>query len=321
MKTETISDNLGISAATSRRQVLKRIGLGAAGLTGLNFLSSTALADKGGIGSKDRAQDIAVLQFALNLEYLEAEYYIYGVTGSGIEQAGASIFGSGTQGPTLIKANPLVPFADMDLQQYAREIAQDELTHVIFLRAALQSLGATPAAKPTIDLLGSWNALAQAAGIGASFDPFANEVNFLLGAFVFEDAGVTAYRGGAPLLSDKTILSAAAGLLGTEAYHAGIIRSELFDKRTANPGLLGIVQKISDTRDLLDGPGDMDQGLLLGGQANLVPTDPNGLVFARTVQQVLNIVYFAQDATSGGFFPNGINPGVPVKGRPDKKGR
>jgi hypothetical protein len=42
-----------------------------------------------------------------------------------------------------------------------------------------------------------------------------------------------------------------------------------------------------------------------------VPTDANGLVFARTVAQVLAIVYFSPTATSGGFFPNGVN--VPEK--------
>ena len=315
MDLDLIKQQLGTSATTNRRQALKRLGLGAAGLSGLTLLASRAQADRGGIGSQDRARDIAVLQFALNLEYLEAEYYIYGTTGQGIEQSGASIFGSGTGGPTTVKPNPLVPFADPNVRQYAEEIAADEISHVNFIRAALQSLGATPAAKPAIDLRDSWNALAQAAGLvpaGGTFDPFANDLNFLLGAFVFEDVGVTAYRGAAPLLSDKGVLSAAAGILAVEAYHAGIIRRELIDDGAA---VIAAAQKISDLRDALDGASDLDQGLVLNDRANLVPTDANGLAFERTVRQVLNIVYFAPDATSGGFFPNGINPGTPPRGR------
>jgi hypothetical protein len=308
-----LKQQLAGSGTSTRRDALKRLGLGAAGLTGLSLLTPQAWADAGGRDNKTTPEDIAVLQFALNLEYLEAEYYTYAVTGSGIEQAGASIFGSGNNGPTLVKPNPRVPFADNNVQQYAQEIAADELAHVNFIRAALQSLGVTPVAKPTIDLNGAWNTLAQAAGLvpaGGTFDPFANDLNFLLGAFVFEDVGVTAYRGAATLLSNKNVLSAAAGILGVEAYHAGIIRSELFGEGAE---VIAAVQKISDTRDALDGAADLDQGLTIGGQANLVPTDANGIAFARTVQQVLNIVYFAPNATSGGFFPQGINAGAQKK--------
>lgn len=48
------------------------------------------------------------------------------------------------------------------------------------------------------------------------------------GAFLFEDVGVTAVHGALPLISDKTVLSGASGIMGTEAYHGGIIRTLLF---------------------------------------------------------------------------------------------
>ncbi len=307
MNIDVLTDTLSNSRVSTRRQALRRLGIGAAGLTGLRLLSSTTQAQQTSDIGFQSAQDIKILQFALNLEYLEAEYYTYAVTGHGIEEEGIGVKGQGNPGPVLIKPDPRVRFDDSDTSQYAREIAKDERNHVRFLRQTLQSLGATPVARPTIDLRQSWNALAQAAFIGPTFDPFANGLNFLLGAFVFEDVGVTAYRGAAPLLHNRQVLSGAAGLLGTEAYHAANIRTALLDQDSF--AVNGAARKISNLRDKLDGDEDDDQGIILDGQTNIVPTDPNGLVFARTIRQVLNILYFAPGADQGGFFPNGVNFG------------
>ena len=51
-----------------------------------------------------------------------------------------------------------------------------------------------------------------------------------------------------------------------------------------------------------------DQGLTIDGEANIIPDDNNGIAFGRTPGQVLNIVYLTPgQATSGGFYPNGLN--------------
>lgn len=277
-----------------REFLIRAMGL-TAGSVGLAILDGDAAE-----AQAPAINDAAILNFALNLEYLEAEFYTLGVSGTSITAMGVGINGSGTQGGLIVKNNPTVPFATAALKSYAAEIASDERNHVVFLRAALAGAGVQPAARPTIDLLNSFNSAAQAAGIGASFDPFADEKSFLLGSFVFEDVGVTAYHGAARLIKNKDYLDAAAGILAVEAYHAGEVRTLLYLN-----GLSGPAGQIAALRASASGAND-DQGIVMGGEANIVPTDGNSIAFGRSAAQVLRIVYLGGNG-GGGFFPNGLN--------------
>ena len=268
--------------------------------------------------------DSDILNLALNLEYLEAQFYLYAVNGSGLSSA-MTASGSGAAGGTVTGGAKVDFSGDPVVGAYAREIAADEAAHVAFLRTAL---GSAAVAMPNINIDGGANgaftAAARAAGvIGASdtFNPYSSPENFLLGAFIFEDVGVTAYKGAAPLLSNKTYLEAAAGILAAESYHAGIVRTVLYAKGMSTTSLITATTKISDARDLLDGTpanddirgigSDDDQGLVgTNNTANLVPANVNGLAYSRNSQQVHNIVYLnatGANRTGGGFFPNGTN--------------
>lgn len=253
--------------------------------------------------------DADILNFALNLEYLEAQFYQYAVSGTGL--ADDQLNGTGRRGQ--VTGGRAVPFKDPVVAAYAREIAKDEAAHVRFLRSAL---GSAAVAQPDIDVgtavNGAFSTAARAAGLvaaGQAFDPYASDEAFLLGAFIFEDVGVTAYKGAAPLISSKTYLEAAAGILAAEAYHAGLIRSTLYAKGVQTPSLRTSADAISDARDSLDNAADDDQGISgTPGLANIAPLDANGIAYSRSPGDVLNIVYLSRDAVSkGGFFPSGVN--------------
>ena len=261
--------------------------------------------------------DASILNFALNLEYLEAEFYLRSTTGIGLPDSLTT--GTGTRGN--VTGGRAVPFKTAAIRKFAQEIASDEKQHVAFLRSAL---GAAAVSRPAISLDASFTAAALAAGLivkGQTFDPYANELNFLFAAFIFEDVGVTAYKGAAPFIANKTYLSAAAGILAVEAYHAGVIRTTLYAEGIQTPTVYASVQKISDARDSLDGRSDDDQGIGTAAVANLVPTDANSIAFGRTPDQVLNVVYLnSERVRSGGFFPAGVNGSINTSGDFDYDG-
>jgi hypothetical protein len=297
-----VSDLIGRSAENpaDRRRFLKGASATGLGLVGAGLFAGLDTTKAAAATTTDYGiSDGAILNFALNLEYLEAEFYSYAVYGCGL--ASNLTYGKGERGP--VYGGHEVPFKSKSVKQYATEIARDEHEHVAFLRAAL---GGAAVARPEINIGSSFTAAATAAGLikkGETFNVYANEDNFLLGAFIFEDVGVTAYKGAAPLISNKTYLGAAAGILAVEAYHAATIRTVLYER-----GLAPAANAISAARDSLDGPSHDDQGVTVHHQANIVPADSNGLAFGRTPGQVLNIVYLTpKKANSGGFYPKGVN--------------
>jgi hypothetical protein len=292
-----------------RRELLCGLGVGA--------ISAAAISSER-VAAQQTNLDPAILTFALNLEYLEAEFYSIAAFGFGLppEDVGPSP-GTVTGGRRVDFDNPLV-------RAYAYEIAEEERKHVQFLRAALTAATGSAVSRPAIDFKNSFPTLAAAAGLGTGFDAFANTTNFLLAAYVFEDVGVTAYHGAAPLITNKAYLDRAAGILAVEAYHAGLIRTVLFvdgksretelisNLRASLDGTAGTLNVDDHGVGTLERPtivdaSDRSNGSLLGGFPTNNPPGDNAIAYDRTTRQVLNIVYGAAGASRGLFFPNGLN--------------
>ncbi len=271
--------------------------------------------------------DADVLNFALNLEYLEANFYSFAATGGPIPSSLMS--GTGTQGGAA--GGRQVNFTSPVVGRLAAMIAKDEMNHVAYLRA---QLGTSAVAQPAVDVssgaTSAFSMAAQSAGLvpaGTAFDPYASDENFLIAAYLFEDTGVTAYIGGSTLISNKTYLEAAAGILAAEAYHASIVRSTLYTLGVNGPSLgvsavpidpFAATTAISNARATLDGVGNDDNGIGSAATPTVVDANPStAIVPPRTTAQVLNIVYLAKPgsaARSGGFFPNGMNGNVVTSG-------
>ncbi len=286
-----------------RRKLLRTASLGAV---------ATAFAMKvTGADAQTAPTDPEILNFALNLEYLEAEYYLRAVTGTGLAGNGVGVNGVGGSGGTVTGGSK-VAFQSRQTYELALEIAKDEMAHVKLLRQALDSAAV---AEPAIDLSASFAAAAAAAGLGNGFSPFASEADFLLGAFIFEDVGVSAYAGAAQYISNKAYLTTAAQILAVEAYHAGEIRTRLLLGGFASQSnqIAALRAKASNMVTTSGAMPVADHGVMASnGLVTIVDADANALAYTRTTGQVLNVVYLGSGVgtTSGGFFPNGMNGAI-----------
>lgn len=346
---ETLQEVMEIGAArrAERRRFIKMAGAGIAAAGGLSVLSACGdqqtpaapVSPTPTPTATAAVTDVDILNFALTLEYLEANYYSFAAFGQGPNSS--LLTGTGTQG--AVTGGKQVVFADATVASYAREIAQDEITHVLFLRSQLNTAAvAQPAINIDGSATGAFTAAARAAGIVSAtgtFDPYANDDNWLLGAMLLTDVGVTAYKGAASLITSSVIVDAAAGILATEAYHSGLIRTLLSRRGIATSGTAmndrSYSELISKARDSLDGNttsagppaifANDDQGVVNPSTvmangitypaSNIVPTDSNSIVFGRTAANVLNVVYLtAKSTTAGGFFPSGINGNIRTSG-------
>jgi hypothetical protein len=224
-----------------------------------------------------------VLNFALNLEYLEAEFYTYATTGKSITSFGIGIKGRAAganpaDGGTTVGGRKVAfPESEFFSQQIAEEIGADERAHVVLLRGAL---GSSAVAMPNIDL----------SALGFGFD---NQNDFLRAARILEDIGVTAYSGAAGLLKTPDVITTAACLLAAEAEHAASIRTQIARLKIPTTPL--------DGADLTPPPSGQAKQLF-----SIKASD--GLVATRTAGQVLYLALgMKAGVKEGGFFPTGLN--------------
>jgi hypothetical protein len=237
-----------------------------------------------------------VLNFALNLEYLEANLYSIVTTGNPVS---SSLMGTA---PGTISGSPgKLTLATMTTAIF-QALMNDEMNHINDLRQAITSLGGTPISMPNI------NYAAQGA--------ITTEPQLYATTRQFTALGNSAYAGAAQyLVSNPAVLTVASQILAAEGQHLGVINFEL----NVSPNTQGAPSPAIDFQDNVPSATQFFNVFQAGAANSNTTNQAPSLAPARTTSQDLGVVYGVSTPTittppagitSGGFFPAGVNGNI-----------
>lgn len=256
-----------------------------------------------------------MMQFAENLEHLEADYFLFGALGYGLDRVAPELVWGGPPPIGAHKANLDSITTDIILQFGLQEVGH--------LRALKTTVGGIP--RPLLDLSAKNFAkiLNEAFGykLEPPFDPYRDSLSFMIASYVVPYVGLTGYVGTNPNIIGYVTKRLLAGLLGVEAGQDAVIREYLYERageavHPYNHTVAEFTVRISELRNRLGMCGVKDEGLVmppsLGAEnrteGNVLSADYNSLSYGRTPQEILRIVYGTGDEhVPGGFFPEGGN--------------
>ncbi|KAL2459750.1 hypothetical protein Fot_54494 [Forsythia ovata] len=259
--------------------------------------------------------DVDLLEFPLNLEYLEAEFFSWGAFGRGLDRLAPNLAMGGPP-PIGAKKARLSPIVKDIIAQFALQ----EFGH---LRAIKKTVPGFP--RPLLNLSAASFATIMNNAFGKPlmppFDPYANDINYLLASYVVPYVGLTGYVGANPKLQSSTAKRLVAGLLGVESGQDAVIRALLYERAMVKVLPYGytvaeFTNRISMLRNKLGKGGLKDEGLIVkpaqGAEGriagNVLAGDKFSLAFDRTPEEILRIVYGSgKENKPGGFYPKGAD--------------
>ena len=138
------------------------------------------------MSAQNTTNDIAILNSALLLEYLESEFY-----------------------SRAVAADAQRSYLKGRVKDIAILLQRDEGAHVETVAEMIVKLGGQPISKPVFQF---------------PAEVFISQTAFLNVSSILEENGVSAYLGAAPLVKSLDVLNFAASIYGVEARHSGLIR-------------------------------------------------------------------------------------------------
>ncbi|MQL79944.1 hypothetical protein Taro_012404 [Colocasia esculenta] len=262
--------------------------------------------------------DVKLVEFPLNLEYLECEYFLWGSMGKGMDVVAPELVGGGP---------PPIGAMEANLDNFTRDIIEQfALQEVGHVRAIKSTVKGFP--RPQLDLSRSNFAkiMDQAFGqqLEPPFDPYANSINYLISSYVIPYVGLTDYVGANPRLKSPRSKRLVAGLLAVESGQDAIIRALLYQEAEMevapyNITVAEFTSRISELRNELGRDGIKDEGIIvnpaLGAEGkiegNVIAGNEYSLAYMRTPQEILRIVCgTGSEREPGGFYPEGASGSI-----------
>ncbi|KAG6542857.1 hypothetical protein Mapa_015761 [Marchantia paleacea] len=260
--------------------------------------------------------DKDVINVALNVEYLLAEFFLHAVFGQGLDGFD----------PELSKAGPAPVGGEKAhlghrlVEKVAKESGFQGMGHIRLIRSKLKD-NAVP--RPQLDISRSvWaRFLAQALEqeLNPPFNPYNDTLSFLLAAHVLPYAALSAYFDQSSHIVGQEAKKLLGGLLSITSAQDAILRTLLYQHReetleTYNLTVAQITDKLSTYCTRLIQDHEMDETVFVPFQQNLeqslvgsiLTVDKDFLPLRLSPSQVLGLLYGSGNASvPGAFFPQG----------------
>ncbi|EFJ19519.1 hypothetical protein SELMODRAFT_233386 [Selaginella moellendorffii] len=270
------------------------------------------------------SSDVDRINLALNIHYLQAEFFLHAAFGHGLDKVNAKLAKKGPPPVGGRKAR-----LSTRMEHVAKELGLQSTGHI---RAIHDKLDKQSICRPLLNIsVGVWDSLISKAlihnhtevdgGGSLHFDPYENDANFLIAAYVIPYIGLNTLIDSSNRVTGIQARKLVSGLMGVQAGQDAVIRTLLFEimenkLRPYNVTVAKLTSLVSDLRHKLDHTRKADEGLSVhqnrGAEkqvnGNLISANDYSMAISRSPQQVLQVLYGTGDASVPGFFfPKGAN--------------